>query len=319
MTRYRPEDYLYVSARVRALENGLFGADQIRQLAEAKSEEELRAAIGCAELGADAVEEKLDELLREGFDTVRESLPDPTVIAFLQYPYDCHNLKVLLKCELRGADSTALLVPLGTLSKEELECGLDVCGERIPTHMRAAIDTARTTYAKNGDVQEVDLLLDRACFADMAESAAAVPFAARLVQMRADLTNLQMLLRVLRADMGETGRALLARAWVSGGSLEQSAFVELDDEDALCAALTNTPYADWAASTSTLSQAERRADDLLMREVRRAKYVPFGAEVPIAYLWGLETSVRNLRILQTGRAAGADRESIMERVRESYV
>ena len=33
----------------------------------------------------------------------------------------------------------------------------------------------------------------------------------------------------------------------------------------------------------------------------------------------VKLSVRNLRILQTGRTAGADRESIMERVRESYV
>jgi len=318
--RYRPEDYLYISARVRALENKLVGNARIHRLLEMKSPEELRTALAADGYTGD-VEEMLTAMLRAGFDTVKSTLPDPTVVAFLQYPYDAHNIKVLLKCAIRGVDPAPLLIDAGTVSCAVLSDLLARDAEEIPARLREAAAAARACYDKTKNPQEIDLLLDRACFAAMHESAAAVPFAAELVAMKADLVNLQILVRILRLGLGEVGRALQSRALVACGTLNEPFFTAAYDagEGELSALLARTPYAAWWGEDNTPAALEKRADDLLMRRVQRAKYIPFGAEVPIAYLWGLDTAVRDLRILHTGLASGADRATIAMRVRECYV
>ena len=318
--RYRPEDYLYISARVRVLEGKLVGNARIRQLLELKSADELRAALAAMGYTGE-VEQMLHAMLREGFDTVRVALPDPTAVAFLQYPYDTHNLKVLLKCAIRGVDPAPLLIDAGTLPVAELPLLLARDAEEIPAPLRLAVAAARECYDKTKNPQEIDLLLDRACFAAMHESAAAVPFAQRMVAMKADLVNLQMLLRVMRLAMGEVGRALLLRALVPHGTLGEPWFTEAygAGEGAFPGLLARTPYAALWGEDNTPAALEKRADDLLMAEVQRVKYIPFGAEVPIAYLFGLDAAVRDLRILWTGLTAGADRETLARRVRECYV
>ncbi|MBQ3483168.1 MAG: V-type ATPase subunit [Clostridia bacterium] len=318
--RYRPEDYLYASARVRALENKLVGNARIRQLLEMKSAEDLRAAL--AAMGyVGEVEQMLHAMLREGFDTVCAALPDPAVVAFLQYPYDTHNLKVLLKCAIRRVDPTPLLIDAGTLPAAELPLLLAQNDAKIPAPLREGARAARECYDETKNPQEIDFVLDRACFSAMYESASAVPFAQRLVAQKADLVNLQILLRVMRLAMGEVGHALLLRALVPHGTLGEAWFSEAygAGEGAFPALLACTPYAALWGEDNTPAALEKRADDLLMAEVGRAKYIAFGAEVPIAYLWGLDTAVRDLRILWTGLVSGADRETIATRVRECYV
>ena len=68
-----------------------------------------------------------------------------------------------------------------------------------------------------------------------------------------------------------------------------------------------------------LADTEKRADDHLMTLIRRARYVTFGAEVPIAYLLAAERQSKNLRILLVGKAAGLDAQAIQTRMRDSYV
>ena len=53
--------------------------------------------------------------------------------------------------------------------------------------------------------------------------------------------------------------------------------------------------------------------------IRRARYVTFGAEVPIAYLLAAERQSKNLRMLLAGKEAGLDAQRIQARMRESYV
>ena len=75
----------------------------------------------------------------------------------------------------------------------------------------------------------------------------------------------------------------------------------------------------WEVIERTLAAVEKNADDRYMEFIRTAKFVPFGAEVPIGYLAGLDASVRNLRILLAGKAAGLSADTIRGRIRNSYV
>ena len=95
------------------------------------------------------------------------------------------------------------------------------------------------------------------------------------------------------------------------------------EESSLWERLHYTDYKKFAESVSsshpTLTEVERAADNVWLARVRDAKFIPCGPEVLIGYLLAVENDVRNLRIILAGRAAGLSAESIMERIRESYV
>ena len=109
---YRPTDYLYLSARLRAKEAALVGKEHLARYAGMQNATEITAALVSEGIfPADTPRETaLTALLREGFATVREAAPDPALFGFLQYPYDCHNIKTVLKCHYLGRDPQPLLM-----------------------------------------------------------------------------------------------------------------------------------------------------------------------------------------------------------------
>lgn len=327
-TRYSPTEYLYASSRIRARERALLGKDKLAGLLSLKGEQELLAALGAEglvprEVSPD-VEEALLSLLREGIDTVKRSVPDEALTHIVTYPYDCHNIKAYLKCTYRGVDPTALFIDAGSLTLSSLVKALET-GELsfLPPHMAAAVPAARQAYAKTGDPREIDLILDRALFSDLARAASGLPFAERVVAARADLSNFLICLRLVRGKSPQLAAPLFARAFLPAGTLDAALFEEAlpAGEAALRSLLSKTPYKRVAqgAEGLSLSEIEKRVDDCVMDLVRGARYLPFGAEVPLAYLLGLDASLKNIRILLAGKRAGLDSDALRARVRDSYV
>lgn len=328
--RKSPTDYLYAGARIRAMENALIGRERLNSLSEIRSADELFAALGSygldPVLGADGkpdAEATLLSALSAGFREVAEACGESGLFAFLCYPYDCNNIKAILKCRLRGVPADGMLIDAGTVPVDKLFAILDEerYGE-LPEKMGAAIPAALEAFAKTKNPQEIDLRLDRACFGDMAE-AATLPFAREIVSRRADCTNVLICLRLLRMGATFPMRAAMLAALVPGGTLGESFFTEAFDggESRLVDMVSMTALAPLfdIGGERTLSAVEKNADDLVMEFVKTAKFVPFGAEIPVAYLVALETSVKNLRILVSGKAAGLSADAIRGRFRNSYV
>ena len=315
--RYDPLDYLYTSARIRAMESRLVGREKINQLLAAPTVGDVEKLL--EEWGATKEQEYG---LKSAFASVAESLPDKALLHFLQYPYDCHNLKTVEKCRIKGVAPDALLIDLGSVSTKSLT----TVSEKelfalLPTHMAKGVEEAREAFAKTGNPQEIDFVLDRAAYADMAEAAAPYPFAAELVRVQAELLNLSMCLRLLRMRNGELGRSILMRAALPVGSFDEPFLLSCYDggEEAFYKQVLHTPYEGVFEKEQSLADTERRIDDHLMGLIRRARYVTFGAEVPIAYLFAAERQGKNLRILLAGKEAGLDAQTIQTRMRESYV
>ena len=106
--RYEPTEYLYASARIRALETRLLHTKQRGQLLSAPSVRALLDELDAKDADRTLTDGErgeviLQERLQAAFAVVRDSVPDPTLTRFLQYPYDCHNLKVLEKCRQNPA------------------------------------------------------------------------------------------------------------------------------------------------------------------------------------------------------------------------
>ena len=327
--------YMYASSRVRALEVGLVGKDRIEQLLNAGSMDELYARL--AEYGVTLVkdadgkvkeEETLQGILKRALDDLLESVPAPELFDFLRYPYDCHNIKSAIKSNLRGLSADGLLSALGTVSSEKVaNMPIENDFSCLPAAMANAAPLAVQAYAKTANPRQIDLILDKACYADMLSCVkqGSEPLHLQLVQTKIDLTNVMICLRLVRMEAGEQGEMLLEQAWLDGGLLQKETLLRAyrEGEAALISCLVGTAYDKFATAMrdrgQTAAAAERLVDDYFMDLVRTVRYTTFGESVLSAYFYAQEYAVRNIRIVIAAKRAGLSAEIIRERIRTSYV
>ncbi len=333
--RYRETDYLYGSARVRSMENRLVGRERLERLLEAHDSAAIMGMLeeygfGVAEGTAGASREAilLHTLAEEYAELEKMTEGKPSPLRFLRYPYDCHNIKSLIKCFSRGVDAEDLLFySLGTVDTDAIKQAFhEKDYHAFPTHMAEAIPVAEESFSQTGNPQTVDLILDGACYADMLDAAkdSGMSFAVRLVETKIDLINLMTCLRLIRIRAGEKGRMLLSEALLSGGTLPRDFFEDAlaSGEAAMAERLTYSRYAGLAPlleAESELHTLEKWADDLWMSLAREANYIPFGAELLVGYAIALEYEIKNIRILLAGKDAELPSDVIRERMRMSYV
>lgn len=326
--------YMFASARVRVLENGLIGKDRIAQLVEASSVDELYARLEeygvtlVRKDGSVQVEPTLCGILKQALTDVTECAPEPALFDFLRYPYDCHNIKSAIKSHLRGLPCEQMLFDLGSAACEDV-ASMPKTGEydALPAEMAKAAPLALQAFEKTGNPRAIDLILDKACFADMLRCAreSGEDFHVQLVRTQIDLVNLMICLRLIRMDAGEQGAMLLEQALLDGGSLDTQALLcaYSEGQNALLYLLKGTPYEKLAAGISesdgTAAATERLVDDWRMVLIKEAKHVTFGAPILSAYFYAQEYAVRNIRIVIAAKKAGLAPEIIHERIRTSYV
>lgn len=331
----RDTQFLYASARIRSMENSMVTGERLERLLEMKNASDVLSAIGdCGFLpvhredGSTDREATLDAVLEGAYRTVLGMVPEPEVFRFMQYPYDCNNIKAALKAFTRGIDPMDMMFGIGTVPPEAVAKMPETKDwSLLPTHMAKAAGEAAEAYAKTLNPQKIDLILDRACYEDMLEFVLAgrSEYAIRLVKTKIDLTNFMIAIRILRMGGGRVGEALLHDALLPGGtvSLEEIFRLYGEGETKFVEALTYGAYAPFAkriqSGNGTLAEIECASDDEFMEYVRKAKMVPFGYEVAIGYLYGMEYAVKNVRIILAGKDAGLASEVLRERVRTSYV
>ncbi len=324
--RVRDEDYIYASARAKAREASFMGEDGMaRLLATRDYESALRhlsengfTLVYDKEGNAD-VEAMLDGYLERAYALVSESVPEKDVFAFLRYGYDCHNLKSAIKAEFRGEDFSRLYMALGDFSEKDIA---DMLAKRdfskLPKEMRKAAKEAISVYAATKDPQEIDKLLDKACYKDMlttAEGYSKKSFTA-LVKVKIDLVNLLTYIRMLR--MGHGAEESFWEFFLEGGSLGKAWFASAfkDGKERTSKRLMNTPYASLGAFDSlSLASLEKRADDIYIASVKKEAFATYGAEVIAAFMVKREFEAKNIRIILAAKKAGLDSAVIQERLR----
>ena len=329
-------DYLFGSANIRTLENAIIGRERIERLLNTKTTDEAWALL--SDWGVDIIrnhedgkplrEETLLGILKGAYDRLGELAPDSDALRLWLYPYDCNNLKAAQKAFIRGIDPAPMLFDFGTISASNIVKMVKTANyEGLPANLQASAQSAMDEYAKTKNPQVIDLILDKACWRDMLESAKASgeAFVIRLVETRIDLLNVMIALRILRMKSGEVGKVLFSDAFLEGGKLTRERLTDClsDGEDALMEFLRYSDYSrfaeNFAKSDTTLSTAEKLADNHWMSLILANKFVPDGLEVMVAFLAAHEYEVKNLRILLSGKEAGIATATIRERIRDSYV
>lgn len=321
----RDDDYIYSSARAKAREASFMGEDGMaRLLATRDYDAALRhlsengfSLVYDKEGNAD-VEAMLDEYLEKAYTLVNESVPLKDAFAFLRYGYDCHNVKSAIKAEVRGEDFSRLYMALGNFSEKEIA---DMVAKRdfskLPLEMGKAAKRAVSVFAATQDPQEIDKLLDKACYKDMLTAAEGYSEKFRaFVKVKIDLVNLLIYIRMLR--MGQGAWEQFLEFFLEGGTLSEAWFASAfkDGKERAAKRLLTTPYA-LLAPFDTLSAAalEKLADDIYFAFVKKEAFATYGVCVIAAFMVKRELEARNIRIILAAKKAGLDSAVITERLR----
>ena len=331
-------DYVFPSVLLRSKEVHLLKKADLEKVAEQPGVSEAMKVL--AELGyGDGKESKegaagvsyekiLSRSLQEAYELVFSILPEEPEMKLFLYPNDYHNAKVLLKAEALKTDPAPYIAETASIPPEKLE---EAVRKRefaiLSSYMKQAIADAAEIFAKTGDPQEIDIILDRACFSDMLAEAEKLgnDFVTGYVKLLIDILNMGAFIRLRKIGKSKN---FFGKVFLSGGNIEEEFFKGNYEEGygSVAEKLRHAGYydvfaqgAEAAAESGSFATLEKIFDNLKIEFAKECKYKSFGLETAAAYLIAKETEVKNLRIILAGLGAGMSAAKIAERLRETYV
>lgn len=327
MSHKKDTDYLAISARIRAMENRLLTRERMDRMIDARDEAEaMKVLEQCGYSCAAGLDDALRQARAEVFRDMERSAPEPRLVEVFQIKYDYHNAKTLLKAQATHADPERLLLPGGRYQPEKLldSWRREELRDCSPAFAQA-MERAKAVLADSRDPQQADLILDRACFEEMAQLAKELgsPFLQGYVRLSVDAANLRAAVRVYR--MGKESD-FLRQALLPGGNVSERTIASARPES-LGEIFQAGPLAQAAQlgvkliqhTGGSFTEFERVCDNALTSYLSSARRVPFGEETVIGYLYAKEQEFTAIRSIFAGRAAGLDGDGIRARLRDTYV
>ena len=327
MSHRKDTDYLGISARIRAMENRLLTAERMDRMIDARDREEaMKVLLECGYPDGADLEEMLARARAEVFKDMTSAVPDPRLTQIFQLKYDYHNLKTILKSRAMGLEPDRLLLDGGRYEPEKLledmrREDLRDCSDAF----RRAGTLARKVLEEEKDPQRADLVLDRACYEEMADLAEKLDssFLRGYVKLSVDVANLRTAVRVSR--MGKEG-GFLRQVLLPGGNVSEQALTSVRGES-LGDVFQAGPLAEAAAlgaklalpGGGPLTAFEKACDDALTDYLAAARRIPFGEETVIGFLYAKEQEFTAIRAIFAGRAAKLEGDVIRQRLRKTYV
>lgn len=331
----KTKDYVFASSVVRSVEKRLLSRENTEAIVDSRTlGDALKILVdhGYGENmeGAEAgdVELLLAAEIKRAYSFIRSIAPDEGELQVFLFPYDYHNLKVLMKAEITEADPSLFLLDMGTIGSGRLAAAYR---ERdfveMTSKMREGILEALDVYARTNDPQQIDFILDKYCYREMTEAAARTEneFVMGYVRLLIDTINLKTFVRLRRMKKSWD---VFSQVFLQGGRIQEKLFVGSFDEpfeqfaDRLLPYGLDTAMSVGAATireTGSFTDLERLCDNSLMKYAKEAKYISFGLEPLAAYLIAKEAEIKTVRIAMTGLSQGLGREMMAERLRETYV
>lgn len=335
MSKNREDSYIFCSALIRASEKTLMPWSEMTRAAEAP---DFNGAISVlTENGYDSGKmpenprdfvKMLAEEEQKAYDFVFSSLPDPTELELFKYPKDYHNAKAVLKAEFLGIDPEKYMTGGGSFEPKIMA---SMIRERnfifMRTEMKEAVERAAEMFGKGQDPQEIDIILDKACYKQMLGDAVATKndFLINYVRLLIDILNVVTFIRLRQIGKPWT---FFSKVFLDGGHISEKVFTGGYEENYHKLAEKFKPYGfeeivekggNRVKETGMYSLLEKLCDNKRIEYIKNAKYISFGFEPAAAYLVAKESEIKNLRIIFTGKIAGTPKEVILERLRESYV
>ena len=332
MSKPNEMDYLFISTRIRSLENRLLDKERIEAMIEAHSDGEALKVLNdrgykeIEEITINSINDMLAAERQRVLDDMYFFAPDKQIVDVFKLKYDYHNVKVLLRCESTGGEPEHLLIDSGRVPTKTLTEAIRTSElSFLPPILHEAIIRAREVLGNTQDPQLADFILDQAYFQDMFQLAedTGSEFLADYVRTLIDGANLRSVVRTLR--MGK-GSEFLEGVLFHGGNVDVSRIINcVNAESSLDELFGFTRFKEAAEAGNAalqggnLTNFEKLCDNAVQSYLNNAKYIAFGEAPLIAYLAAKESELTTIRIIMAGRLAGLPADTIRERMRDTYV
>ena len=315
---------------LRAREGKMLNAERAERMLEAPSfEDAAKLLTDCgyedmSQMNAEEIEKALTARKAEIMEELDRLAPDRLISDIFRVKYDYHNAKVLLKAEAMGQSPDRLLSDAGRIAGRQMkEYYHEGKYSSMPGSLGKAAAEAKEYLAKSSNPQQMDFMLDKACFAEMTELAeeSGNAYLKDYVKLLIDCANLKSTVRTLR--MGKN-RDFLQETLIPGGKISADRLLTSTDKESLTGLYVHSglekaaALGAEAAEGGTLTAFERACDNAVNAYLEKAKLVSFGSEPLTAYLASLENEITAARMILTGRLAGVQPKALRERLRDFY-
>ena len=329
-------EFTQVIPRLRVLETRLLDKAKIDRMIDGDSANEALKVLQESEYAnvmtgvkrAEDYEIILSKELKRVYELMYDASPSKALIDLMSIKYDYHNIKVLLKGIFLQKDFSEMFISVGKIDIHTLKQSINNnnLGD-LPKVMREAIEKAKEAFEANKDPQEIDIILDNAMFTEMKDIAKELNdmFIDKYVKALIDLTNIKTLLRVKKQNKN---RDFLQEVIINGGAIDKETIVSFlnDAPENISNKLSFTDYSELIklgiedyTKTGSAGLLEKLIDNYIMNMMKEAKFIPFGVEPVLAYIYAKETEIKVVRIIMVGKLNNISGEVIRERLRDIYV
>ena len=331
--------YGYAVARCRAMESRLLDAQAFSRLLDAyditsffKILSETAYGKYIANSENSNIDVILEQVLQDTYDEFDSFIPDENLTAILKLPYDFHNIKVILKSILAAQTSTekrwSLLTYLGSVAPEAFIEAFETEHFRdLPKFFAKTCEEIwQPLQDLNVNMLELEQKLDKALYAQMLTLAEELKSKeiVEWVKLKIDAENLRSLLRLKRFAF-QKDKAL--PFLYEDGNVPVKNMIQLLDEDVLLweTSLENERVGRVFEKVKLLDNfskdivtLECAIDNFLLETIRQSRYSADSPANILAFLWGKELEVKNIRVIYVSKSLAQSREEVRGLLRDGF-
>lgn len=330
------EDFIQSSTRIRVMESKLLTKEQFNRMIEAKDIDEVVRILNETVYAnsfnrlkrPEDYEEALGYEIKELYKEVKEIVPHPEVVDFATLKYDAHNLKVIFKDHILGRDSKDLLIDIGKIDLNTLESKADE-GDRkgIDAKYDNIASDIVDKFEKTTDPQFVELVVDLHFYETMLKMAEEIK-SERFIKYAKDYIDFSNLKALFRMKRQNKDMAFVSSVLGEGGNIstEELKGLYFESIEGIVQRLWLKPIGESLIKgfhdferTGRLSDFEKSMDDYQMDFMKETKFISYGPEVILSYLFAREIEIKNIRIILVSKLNKLSPEFIRERLRDNYV
>ena len=314
-------------SRIWVLETRLLDKAKIQRMIEAPNADDVIKILGETEYAnvmgnvkrASDYEEMLSAELQRVYSLVYELCPVKDIVNLFSTKYIYHNVKVLLKGKFLGKDFSNLLIHLGKDDVNEIKRKID---SDSFGDLRGNIGKAVMAA-----VEDFEATKDKFMFEELVQIRKSLnySFTDKIINAMIDSTNIKTLLRIKKQGKG---REFAQEVIVPGGYIDKDTLVSIINEspENIISKLSFSVYSEIVReglegyiATNSANLLEKLSDNYIMALMKDSKFVTFGPERILSYIYAKETEIKLIRIIMVGKLNNVAEEVIRERLRDSYV
>ncbi|MDD2495429.1 MAG: V-type ATP synthase subunit C, partial [Tissierellia bacterium] len=310
MKKIKETDYLFSTARVRSVEKYMLSREKAEKMIDAKTNDDaLRILFEC-NYNSGKVNDKIspndyDSLLsqehKRTYEFITSIAPEEESFNIFLYPYDYHNLKVLMKSEYLDIDSSELLVDTGSIDLNTLKYAIKERDfSNLSENMSSAVSYIIEEFPKNKDPQLIDIILDKYLYDEMLKASKKInnKFINDYIVMQIDIINLKTYVRLKKMNKSWD---FFTKVFIEGGKIPEQFFIKYYDEtfedfgDELFVYGYKETFLEGIEGlneSGKFTTLEKLFDNKIMEHVKSAKYISYGIEPLVAYLIAKENEIK---------------------------